>query len=127
MRVRLELLIVLLFLVACTEEKVAVSVYPIRAVVEDNPKLGITANRSLDFPRIPLNTVVTRDITLSNFYNFNIKIVPNITGDVTPYVVSSLDPILLDMGEDRRFNVSIAGKELGNYTGALTLDIYRTQ
>ncbi|HLF54825.1 MAG TPA: hypothetical protein VI612_03835 [Candidatus Nanoarchaeia archaeon] len=128
MRVKLELLlIVLLFLAACAEEKIATSVYPIRAIVEDNPKLGITANRSLDFPRIPFNTVVTRHIVLSNFYDFNIKIVPNITGDVTPYVVSSLEPVLLDVGEERKFNVTIAGRELGNYTGALMLDIYRTQ
>jgi len=101
-------------------------VYPIRAVFEHHKNLGITGNRSLDYPRIPIGTAVTRDIQLNNIYGFKIRIVPSADGNVTPYIISSMGPVILEEGEMRKFNVTIHGKGLpGNYSGNLTLDIYK--
>jgi len=102
------------------------AVYPIRAVMEYSRDLGITGNRSLDYPRIPIGTTVTRDIALNNDYGFRLRIVPSLQGNVTPYVVSSMAPITLEIGEIKKFNVSISGHgQPGNYTGNLTLDLYK--
>jgi hypothetical protein len=101
-------------------------VYPIRAVFEHHKNLGITANQSLDYPRIPIGTAVTRDIMLNNIYGFRVRIVPSAEGNVTPYIISSMEPVLLETGEMEKFNVTIHAKgESGNYTGNLTLDLYR--
>ncbi len=100
--------------------------YPIRAVFEYHKNLGITANRSLDFPRIPIGTAVTRDITLNNIYGFKIRIVPSAEGNVTPYIISSMEPVFLETGEMKKFNVTIHGKgPPGNYSGNLILDLYK--
>jgi hypothetical protein len=101
-------------------------VYPIRAVFEYNKNLGITDNRSLDYPRIPIGTAVTRDIILSNVYGFEIRIEPSAEGNVTPYITSSMQPVHLTVEESEHFNVTIHAKgPPGNYTGNLTLDLYR--
>ena len=101
-------------------------VYPIRAVFEYSKNLGITANKSLDYPRIPIGTAVTRDILLDNIYGFKIRIVPSAEGNVTPYITSSMGPVVLDVQESKHFNVTIYGKgPPGNYSGNLTLDLYR--
>jgi hypothetical protein len=101
-------------------------VYPIRAVFEHHKNLGITANQSLDYPRIPIGTAVTRDLVLNNVYGFDVRVVPSVEGNVTEYVISSMEPVLLEAGELEKFNVTIHAKgEPGNYTGNLTLDLYR--
>lgn len=101
-------------------------VYPIRAVFEHHKNLGITANQSLEYPRIPIGTAVTRDIVLNNIYGFDVRIVPSLEGNVTSYVTSSMKPVYLAVGEMEKFNVTIRAKgEPGNYTGNLTLDLYR--
>ena len=100
--------------------------YPIRAVFEVSKDLGITGNRSLDYPRIPIGTAVTRDIQLNNIYGFKIRIVPSAEGNVTPYITSSMEPVILEAQEMRTFNVTIHGKgPPGNYSGNLTLDLYK--
>lgn len=101
-------------------------IYPIRAVFEHHKNLGITANQSLEYPRIPIGTAVTRDIALNNIYGFDVRIVPSVEGNVTPYIISSMEPVYLSIGEMKKFNVTIHAKgEPGNYTGDLTLDLYR--
>lgn len=100
--------------------------YPIRAVIEVHRNLGITDNRSLDFPRIPIGTAVTREVLLNNIYGFKIKIVPSAEGNVTPYIISSMEPVFLETGEMKKFNVTIHGRgPPGNYSGNLILDLYK--
>ena len=100
--------------------------FPIRAVVEDNPKLGITGNMSLDFPRIPLGTTVSRYVEMRNTWEYPVKVVPEIEGEIAWRVVSPMEPVYLDVDEFRRFNVSLDGSPPeGEYFGTLTLNIYR--